>query len=64
MMKETEKKTDYWPDVLTRKDLDMMIKLRFWKKVEKHYDQEVQSFYKTPSFKLATESKFCPGQID
>lgn len=64
MMKETEKKTGCWPGVLTQKDLDIIINLYFRKEVEKRYGQEVQSFCKTPSFGLATESKSCPREID
>lgn len=64
MMKETDKKTGCWPGILMRKDLDLMIKLRFRKEVEKRYGQEIQSLCRTPSFGLATKSKSCPGEID
>ena len=46
-----------------RKDLDIMIKLHFRKKVEKRYGQKVQFLCKTLSFGLAIENKF-PGEID
>lgn len=64
MMKETDKKTGCWPGILMRKDLDLMIKLRFRKEVEKRYGQEIQSLCRTPSFGLATKSKSWPGEID
>lgn len=64
MMKETDKEIGCWPGVLTRKDFDIMIKLRLRKELEKRYGQEIQTLCKTPSFGLATDSKSCPGEVD
>lgn len=64
MMKEIKKKTGCWPGVLIQRDFKIMIKLRFWKEIEKCYGQEVQSLCKISLFKLATENKSCPREID
>lgn len=55
-MKEIDKKTRCWPSVIIQKNFDTIIKIYFQKKLKKRYSQEVQSFYKTPSFGLATQS--------
>lgn len=64
MMKETNKEIEYWLGVLTQKDFNIMIKLRLQKELEKWYGQEIQTFYKTPSFGLATNSKSCSKKVD
>lgn len=64
MLKETEKITGYWPGILTYRDLDMMIKLWFWKKVEKRYGYKAQSFYKISSFRLTTKNKTYSREIN
>lgn len=64
MMKETDKETGSWPGVLSRKDFDMIIKLRLRREIEKRYAHEVQSLCRIPSFGLAPKSTSTLGEID
>lgn len=65
-MRKTNKETEYWPRLITQKDFNLMIKLYLQKKIEKQYAQEIQSFYKIPSFGLAIKSTstLSPGEYD
>lgn len=46
-----------WPDALTRKDCNLMIKLRLQSEIEQHYNQEVQRLYKTFGFAILQTGK-------
>lgn len=56
MMKETDKETGSWPSILSQKDFNIIIKLRLYGEIAKHYAHEVQSFYRTLSFGLTPKS--------
>lgn len=55
-MRETDKERGSWSGVIICKDFDLMIKLCLQKEVEKQYAQEIQSFYRTPFFRIAIKS--------
>lgn len=62
MMVETDKSTGCWPGVLTRKDYDMMIKLRLQSEIHQRYGQEIQALCKTQAFGPVNDS--CTGEMD
>ena len=62
MLIETDKSSGRWPGALTRKDIDLILKLRLQDEIQKRYGKEVQTLCKTSAFGIVTNS--CPGEID
>ncbi len=62
MMTESEDEDGQWPGSLTKKDCNLMIRLRFRKEMEQQYGHEVQKLYKTPGFGLIKSNQ--PGNLD
>lgn len=50
MLKESDKSISCWPDALTQKKWDLIIKFQAKQEIESHYNQEIQSLCKTPYF--------------
>ncbi len=48
--------------ILSKKDCNLIIRLRFWKEKEKRYDREIQALYKTLGFGLIKCNQ--PGDLD
>ena len=61
MMTESEH-GGQWPGSLTRKDCNLMIRLRFRREIEKRYGYKVEKLCKSSEFELANRNQ--PGDLD
>lgn len=62
MITESDNADGRWPGSLTKKDCNLIIRLRFRKEMEQRYDHKVQKLYRTSGFGLVKSNQ--PGDLD